>query len=62
MNVCHIGSGNITNKNPFIGLFNHPKIFGPGLIIKKLAGGQKLTRTLEHIVGPLHDQPFPPER
>jgi hypothetical protein len=40
----------ITNKNPFIGLFNHTKIYGPGRIIKKLAGGQKLTLTLEHSV------------
>jgi hypothetical protein len=47
---CNIDQLDIPNKPPFIGLFNHTKIFGPGLIIKKLAGGQKLTLTLEHSV------------
>jgi hypothetical protein len=36
------------NKPPFIGIFNRAKIYGLGLIIKKLAGGQKLSQTLEH--------------
>jgi hypothetical protein len=40
----------IPNKTPFIGLFNHTKTFGPGLIMKMLAGGQKLTLTLKHSV------------